>query len=65
MTLGSILPPFGYPMIFPPEAPMIFPSAHQIQASFALQDTTAAIVGNNTVYGIVLVGALVARRVLE
>jgi len=58
-TLGSIMPPVGAPMTWPVEAPMLFESGHTLKATFTLQDSTTAIVGNNTVYGILLIGALI------
>lgn len=62
IPLSAITPPAGVPMTWPLEAPQIWPSGHTLKATFTLQDSTAAIVGNSTVYGVLLVGALVPHE---
>lgn len=61
VPLGAIMPPMGSPMFFPVEAPMLVPSSHNIRGTFTLQDSTSAIVGNSTVYGILMTGALIPK----
>lgn len=61
LPLSAISPPVGATMYFPPETPYILPGSHRIQASFTLQDSTTAIVGSSTAYGVLLTGALVAK----
>ena len=61
IPLSAISPPVGAAMYFPPETPYIVPGGHKLQATFTLQDSTAAVVGNSTQYGILLVGALIAK----
>lgn len=51
-TLLSILPPWGEPMQWTLEAPFKAFSNVVLRATFTLQDSTAAIVGNETIYGI-------------
>ena len=62
VPLGSIMPPSGWPMTWPLEAPMLAPSGHILKATFTLQDSTSAVVGNATIYGVMLVGALIPHR---
>lgn len=62
VPLSAIMGPTGFPFIFPPEAPLIIPQSEVLQGTFTLQDTTAAIVGNATRYGLLLSGVLVPRR---
>lgn len=61
IPLSAISPPVGAAMYFPPETPYILPGSHRLAASFGLQDTTAAIVGSATFYGVLLTGALIAK----
>lgn len=46
------------PMFFSREAPLIVPSNTTLTFGAAVQDATAAVVGNNAYYGILLTGAL-------
>lgn len=62
ITLSALMPPMGYPIVFPPEAPGIVPKAEILRASFALQDTDTDVVSGNTVYGLAITGVLVPRR---
>ncbi len=62
IPLGAITPPSGIPMTWPLEAPMLFPSGHNVKATFTLQDSTTAIVGSATVYGLLMVGALIPKE---
>lgn len=62
VPLSSITPPVGAPLYFPLDAPLMVPSGHNIRATFQLQDSTAAIVGNATIYGLMLTGVLVPKR---
>ena len=61
LPLSAITPPVGQTMWFPPEMPIIIPGSHRLVATFTLVDSTAAIVGNSTNYGVNLIGALVAK----
>ena len=61
-TLGRLMPPLGVPMTWPLEAPQLWESGHTLKATFTLQDSTTAIVGNATIYGVLLVGALVPKE---
>lgn len=60
--LASMMPPWGTPLDFPLDMPNIVPAGMNLRATFTLQDTTSAVVGNSTVYGLLLVGALIPRR---
>lgn len=51
------------PMYFPANAPLLVPATHTLKADFSLQDTTAAVVGQDADYGIVLTGILIPKRV--
>jgi hypothetical protein len=51
------------PMYFPANAPLLVPATHTLKADFSLQDTTAAVVGQNADYGIVLTGILIPKRI--
>lgn len=62
VPMSAITPPVGVPMYFHPEAPCIFNAGHTLQATFTLSDTTAAIVGGSTTYGVVLTGNLIPNR---
>lgn len=62
LELAAIMPPMGIPLVFPPEAPMVLNSGSTIKATFTLQDSTTAIIGNSTKYGVVLTGVLVPKR---
>lgn len=62
VPLAAFMPPMGYPFVLPPEAPGIVQEDETLEATFALQDTTTDIVGNNTVYGLLLSGALVPLK---
>lgn len=62
VPLSSLCPPVGAPLYFPLDAPMVVPAGHNLRATFTLQDATAAIVGNATVYGLMLTGALIPKR---
>lgn len=62
VPLSSITPPVGAPLYFPLDAPLLVPAGHNLRATFQLQDSTAAIVGNSTVYGLMLTGALIPKR---
>lgn len=59
VPMSAISPPVGAPLYYPPDIPYIIPAGHSIRATFALQDTTTAIVGSSTRYGLLLGGALV------
>ncbi len=60
--MSAITPPVGVPLSFPLDMPNIVPAGMNLRATFTLQDTTAAIVGNATIYGLLLSGALIPRR---
>ncbi len=60
--LSAITPPVGVPLQFPLDMPNIVPAGMNLRATFTLQDTTAAVVGNATIYGLLLTGALIPRR---
>ena len=62
LPLSAITPTVGAAMWFPPEMPLIVPASHKLQATFTLTDSTTAIVGNSTNYGVLLMGALVSKR---
>lgn len=62
IPMSAITPPVGVPMFFHPEAPCIFNAGHTIQTTFTLGDTTAAIVGGTTTYGVVFTGNLIPNR---
>ena len=62
VPMSAITPPVGSPMFFHPEAPCIFNAGHTIQATFTLGDTTAAVVGGSTTYGVILTGNLIPNR---
>ena len=62
IPLSAIMSPTGFPLVFPPEAPLIIPQSEVLKATFTLQDSTSAIVGNASRYGILLTGVLVPRR---
>lgn len=62
VSMAAITPPVGVPMYWHPEAPNIFNSSHTLQATFTLGDTTSAIVGNSTTYGLLLTGNLIPNR---
>lgn len=51
------------PLYFPANAPLLVPSTHTLQATFTLQSTVAANVGNNADYGVTLTGVLIPKRV--
>lgn len=51
------------PLYFPANAPMLVPATHTLQATFTLQDTTAAVVGVAADYGIALTGVLIPKRI--
>lgn len=61
IPLSAISPPVGAPMYFPPETPYIVPGGHKLRAEFTLQDSTSAVVGSSTRYGLLLAGALISR----
>lgn len=63
IPLGSITPPCGAPAYFNPELPFIVPAGHNLRATFTLNDTNTSVVGGTTTYGILLVGALIPKRV--
>jgi hypothetical protein len=63
IPMSAITPPVGQPLVFPVEAPLLFPSNHNVRATFSLIDGTAAVVGNSTKYGLMLTGALIPKRV--
>lgn len=62
VPLSAIAPPVGSPMFFHPEAPCIFNAGHTLQATFTLNDSTSAVVGNATTYGLILTGNLIPNR---
>jgi hypothetical protein len=62
VPLSSLAPPAGAPQFLPPMAPYLVPSGITLEASFTLQDTTAAVVGNNAEYGLILGGFLIPKR---
>lgn len=51
------------PLYFPANAPLLVPSTHTLKADFTLQDTTAAIAGVASDYGIALTGVLIPKRI--
>lgn len=51
------------PLYFPANAPMLVPATHTLQASFTLQDPTAAVVGVASDYVITLTGVLIPKRI--
>ncbi len=51
------------PLYFPAMAPLLVPATHTIKADFTLQDLTASVVGNDSDYGIALVGVLIPKRI--
>lgn len=62
LVLASLLTaPCGYggPKVFPKEAPILVPAANTLRAAFALQDSTAGLVGQATVYGVTITGVLI------
>ena len=59
LRLSAISPPCGSPLYFPDVAPYLVPAGHRLRATFTLQDSTTAIVGNATTYGILLGGVLI------
>lgn len=61
--LSAITPPLGSKLVFPVQAPLLFPATHTVKATFTLQDTTAAVVGNDADYGLILEGILIPKRV--
>lgn len=61
-TVATLMPPAGYPIVYPPEAPLMLPKNEILEATFALQDSTAAVVGGATRYGLTLTGVLVPRE---
>lgn len=61
--LSAITPPLGSKLVFPVQAPLLFPATHTVKATFAIQDTTAAVVGNDADYGLILEGILIPKRV--
>lgn len=63
IVLAAITPPMGAKLQFPVQAPLLVPRTHTLRASFALQDTTAAVVGNPADYGLLLEGILIPTRV--
>jgi len=50
---------FKNPAFFLPNAPLLIPAGSTLKADFAVQDSTAAVIGNNAYYGIILTGALI------
>lgn len=62
IPLSAISPPVGAPMYFPPDVPYIIPAGHSLAATFTLNDSTTAIVGSASKYGILLTGALIPKR---
>jgi len=51
------------PIYFPAMAPLLIPATHTLQATFTLQDTTAAVVGAAADYGVMLTGVLIPKRI--
>lgn len=62
LPLSAITPPYGSPLYYPVEAPLVLPAGHTFKATFTLQDSTAAIIGNASNYGISLMGILLPKR---
>ena len=62
LPLSAITPPFGVPLYFPPQVPMIAPHKHRLKATFQLRDSTASILGALSDYSIILTGALIPFR---
>lgn len=60
IKLGSLR---DTPMYFPANAPLLVPATHTLKADFAVQDATAAVVGNDADYGLLLTGILIPKRV--
>ena len=56
LNLASIL---RYPAKWPENAPLIVPAAQTLEATFSVQDATAAVVGQNAYYGLLLTGVLI------
>lgn len=48
---------------FPPMAPLLVPATHVLQSTFTLQDSSAAVCGQNAYYGVRLDGVLIPKRV--
>lgn len=65
VPLASITPPFGAPVQWPLEALLVAPGNNTLKATFALQDSTSAIVGNASDYGIRLDGVLVPHDLVN
>lgn len=65
IPLASVTPPVGAPMYFPLEMPYVVPATHTLRATFTLQDSTAAIVGNASGYGLLLTGTLIPHDLLK
>lgn len=60
--LATLMPRMGRPLELPKEMPFILQPTETMKASFSLQDTTAAIIGAATIYGVSLVGALIPHK---
>lgn len=50
---------FKNPAFLLPNAPLLIPAGSTLKAGFSVQDATAAVIGNNAYYGIILTGALI------
>lgn len=51
------------PLYFPVQAPLIIPPGITLEANFTLQDDTAAVVGEDSNYGLLLTGIALPRKV--
>lgn len=61
-SLAALTPPYGAPQYFPAEAPLLVPAGHNLRGTFTLQDTTVAVIGNASVYGVLLSGVLIPKQ---
>ena len=60
VPLSAFIPQAGgRAVIFPEGRPEMVPPGHKLKLTARLQDTTAAILGAETVYGLVLIGKLI------
>ena len=60
--LAGITPPYGAPLYFPVETPMVVPASHNLKATFTLQDVSITGYSVASIYGITLAGVLIPKR---